>query len=71
MTKQDIDAVFERVRTWPSDRQACAAVLLLELERESREPYDLTEEEMAHLDAAEASGVASEADVRAVFGQLR
>lgn len=75
MTKQDIEAVFERVRTWPIDRQAYAAFLLLDIEREVEEPYELTEEDNAALDEAEAEfergEVASEEEVQAVFNRYR
>ncbi|MGA0595780.1 hypothetical protein [Enterovirga sp. CN4-39] len=71
MTKDDIEAVLERVRTWPLDRQAYAAFLLQGIEREVAEPYELTPEEMVELDQAEASGVASTAEVEALLGRYR
>lgn len=71
MTRQEIDAVLERVRTWPEGRQAYAAYVLLALEREDEEPYQLSADEEAALDEAEASGVASKAEVRSVLDRYR
>ena len=59
MTRQEIDAVLNRVRTWPEDRQEDAARLLLAIgDDPDDDPYDLTDEEMLSLDEAEASGIA-------------
>lgn len=69
MTRQEIDAVLNRVRTWPEDRQAYAAFVLLDMERGHERPYELSNEEMEALDEAEASGVASEEQVERVLGR--
>jgi hypothetical protein len=45
MTKQEIKAVFDRVLTWPADRQEVAAEMLLWLERREGELYHPTDEE--------------------------
>ena len=71
MTKQEIEAVFERVRTWPEDRKAYAAVLLLGLEQYGDKVFELSDEERVELDRAEASGVAPEAEVESLLGQYR
>ncbi len=75
MTKQEIEAVFARVRTWPEDRQAYAAFVLLDLEQEEKDGYELTEDDLAALDEAEAEiergDVASDEEVRAVFDRFR
>ena len=74
MTKLEIEAVFARVRTWPADRQAYAAFMLLDLEREAAEPYELSAEELADLEVAlaeEARGeFASGEEVQAIFNRL-
>ena len=49
MTKEQITAVFERVRTWPEDRQEDAARLLLELEKQDKSTYRLTDEQLAEV----------------------
>ena len=71
MTTEEIETVFERVRTWPPERKAYAALLLLQVDREGSEPFELSDEDMAELDRAEASGPASEAAVDALLGPYR
>ena len=48
MTKQEIEALLERVRTWPAAKQEDAAAILLALEAEEG-PYEPTEEEIAAI----------------------
>ena len=75
MTKEQIDLVLERVRTWPSTRQEDAALMLLAMEAQDAAPYELSDEEMADIDAAleeVARGeVASDQEVAAVFNRYR
>lgn len=75
MTKDQIEAIFERVRTWPPARQEDAAAILLRLEQEGTEEYELTEEERADLDAAELEAeraeFATDEEVRALFARYR
>ena len=71
MTRPEIEGVLDRVRTWPLDRQAYAAFLLLEMEREATEPFELSDEDLVELDRAEASGLASTEEVEAFFGRYR
>jgi len=49
MKKNQIDAVLERVRTWPAARQEDAARLLLEMEAQDASPYRLTDEQLAEV----------------------
>ena len=49
MKKNQIDAVLERVRTWPAERQEDAARLLLEMEAQDASPYRLTDEQLAEV----------------------
>lgn len=49
MKKDQIAAVLERVRTWPSERQEDAARLLLEMEAQDASPYHLTDEQLTEL----------------------
>ncbi len=53
MTKDEIQAVLERVRSWPQERQEDAARVLLAMEEEAQGIYVLDEEEAADIDAAE------------------
>jgi predicted transcriptional regulator len=75
MTKDQIEAVLERVKTWPEDRQEQALQILLALEREAAEPYILTDEERADLDEgiaeADRGEFASNEEVAAVFNRYR
>ena len=75
MTKNQIDAVLDRVHSWPSARQEVAVRLLLTMELQAPEPYVLNPEERADLEAAldeVARGeVATDAEVEAVFARYR
>ena len=50
MTKAEIDAVLERVRTWPAERQEDAVRVLLEMEAEGTEVYKLSDDERAAIE---------------------
>ncbi len=75
MTKDDIEAVLERVRTWPLDRQEDAARILLRMEETDAEELELSDEDQAALDEAEREiergEVASDEEVRAVLDRYR
>jgi hypothetical protein len=75
MTKEQIDAIFERVRTWPLQRQEDAARTLLILEEQNRLFEHLTEEDWADLEEALAEAEREEPvpdeEVRAVFERYR
>ncbi len=71
MTREQLKAIQERVRSWPQARQEDAASLLLALEAQETEPYRLSAEECAQIDAAladvERGEVASEREVTELF----
>jgi hypothetical protein len=75
MTKDQIDAVLDRVHSWPKDRQEDAVRLLLAMEAEGAGPYQLSPEERADLEAALAEAdrgeFASEDEVEAFFARHR
>ena len=75
MTKQQIEAVLERVRHWPRQRQEDAARVLQAMEAESTESYRLSGEERADIEAAleelARGEVATDAEAVAVFDRLR
>jgi hypothetical protein len=75
MTKSQIEAVLERVRTWPASRQQDAALILLAMEAQETSPYRLSDEERADIEAAIAEidrgDVASDEEVAAVFNRYR
>jgi hypothetical protein len=49
MTKDQIIAVLDRVRTWPAERQEDAARVLLEMEAQDSSAYQLTDEQLAEV----------------------
>lgn len=52
MTAKEIEAVLDRVRQWPKERQEDAAEVLLEIERQDTSRYRLTDaqaEEVARI----------------------
>ena len=71
MTTHESEAVCERVQSWPEELREDAAHMLLMMEREGEELYELSAGELTALDEGEASGVASQAEVDAVFGRAR
>jgi hypothetical protein len=75
MTRDQIDAIFDRIHSWPKARQEDAALLLLAMEAEGTKPYALSTEERADLEAALAETArgecASEAEIEAVFAPHR
>jgi predicted transcriptional regulator len=54
MTKDQINAVLERVHTWPEERQAYAAEVLLLIEAQDRAPLRLSDEEWAAVQEGNA-----------------
>jgi hypothetical protein len=75
MTKEQIDAIFERVRTWPLEWQEDAARTLLRMERLNGALDHLTGEDWADLDEALAEAEREEPvpdeEVRALFDRYR
>jgi len=76
MTREQLDAILDRVRTWPKERQEDAAQVLLAMEGEAATPYVLDAEDEADIDAAlrEIEGgepPASDEEVRAVLYRYR
>ena len=75
MTKEQIEQIFARVRTWPPERQEDAAQMLLRMEEQGVEPYKLDEDERREIEAAlaeaERGEFASDEEVEAVFNRYR
>ena len=69
MTKEDLEAVFDRVRSWPPEKQAEAVEVLRRME--DADIYELSDEERSDLEDAlavmERGDVASQEEVDAVF----
>ena len=75
MTKDQIDAILDRVQSWPRSRQEDAARLLLAMEAQDGSVYELSAEERADLEAALAEMArgefATDEEIAAVFGRKR
>ncbi len=75
MTKEQIDAIFERVRSWPLERQEDAAEVLLTLERQGTDVYELSDDEIAEielaLEEAERGEFATDEEMKALFDRYR
>jgi hypothetical protein len=75
MTKDQIDAVLERVHSWPKARQEDAARILLAMDSEPAEPYVLSDAERADIEAAlcevDRGEIAGPSDVEATFARHR
>jgi predicted transcriptional regulator len=75
MTKAEIDAVLDRVKTWPPERQEEAMRVLLEIEAEGTEVYVLSDDERAAIEEGMAQArrgeFASDEEVAALFDRYR
>ena len=75
MTKEQIEAIFERVKTWPPERQEDAVAMLLRMEEQGVEPYELDVDERREVGAAlaeaERGEFATDEEVEAVFNRYR
>jgi hypothetical protein len=71
MTKEQIDIVLERVRAWPQEDQEELADIAREIEARRTGVYRATPEELAAIDEADQSGVASDEEVQAAFKTFR
>jgi len=54
MTKDQINAVLQRVHTWPEERQAYAAEVLLLIEAQDKVPLSLSDDEWAAIEEGNA-----------------
>jgi hypothetical protein len=71
MTKDQIAAVLERVRTWPEKRQEDAARVLLEMEAQDRSAYQLTDEQLAEVRRRRAKNDPNRIPFEDVFKRFR
>jgi predicted transcriptional regulator len=71
MTKDQIDSVLERVRTWPRQRQEDAVRMLLGMEAADTTPYRLTAEQLKEVTLALAEAdrgeFATEEEMKALW----
>jgi len=75
MTREQIDEVLDRVRTWPAEDQERAVLMLKMLEERRGSVYVLSDEELASIEEAEAEAergeFATDEEVKAVFDRYR
>jgi hypothetical protein len=75
MTKEQIDSVLDRLRSWPQARQEDAVQLLLAMEAEGTSTFILSAAERAELqatlEAADRGEMATDNEVDAVFAPHR
>jgi hypothetical protein len=72
MKKGDVEAVLDRVLTWPTEAQKEAVASLRAIEAEwVAGDYVATPEELEAIDEADRSGVASEKEVGRAFKSFR
>jgi hypothetical protein len=72
MTKDQVNAVLERVPTWPVDRQQELVEVALEIEAElAGANYDATTDEWAAIDEGLAGEPESDEEVKAAFAEFR
>ena len=72
MTKDQVQAVLERVPTWPEDRQQELAEIALQIEAElAGAEYEATSDELAAIDEGLSGDAASDEEVAAAFALFR
>ena len=75
MTKEDIQAIFERVLAWPPERLDDVAEVLLQMETANDVVDDLTDEDLTDLEQglaeADRGEFASEEEIQALFDRYR
>jgi hypothetical protein len=71
MTKQQLKEIFDRIPSWPQDRQDELAEIALEIEAEMTGAYHASSEELEAIDDGLEGEAASEAEVEAAFAMFR
>jgi hypothetical protein len=67
LTKEQIESLLERVRSWPREDQEELAELARDITARRSGLFHATAEELSAIDEAEASGTATAAEVKAAF----
>jgi len=71
MTKEQIEAVLAGVLSWPQKDQEELAEFARDIEARRSGIYRATAEELKAIDDADASGIATDAEVEAAFRAFR
>jgi hypothetical protein len=67
MTKEQIESLLERVRSWPREDQEELAELARDITARRSGVFRATEDELNAIDEAQDSGVATATEVKAAF----
>jgi|EndMetStandDraft_7_1072992.scaffolds.fasta_scaffold75539_2 hypothetical protein len=71
MTREDVTAILERVRTWPDERQEDLAQIALQLEQQDQAEYSLTDEQVRQVqhirEQVRAGMIASDDEIAALW----
>lgn len=75
MANKELEALLERVPTWPEDVQEDVLAWLTFVEQEMNEPCELTDEDRASIERgiadADAGRFASEKEMQELFARYR
>jgi hypothetical protein len=71
MTRQQIEALVEHIRAWPKEDQDELFEIMRDIEARRSDVYSATAEELAEIDAADQSGLATDENVEAAFRMFR
>jgi hypothetical protein len=71
MTKEQITAVLEGVRSWPEEDQEELIEIVREIEARRTGLYRATPAELQAIDEADRSGIATDKEVEAAFRAFR
>ncbi len=71
MAKEQINAVLDKVRSWPEEDQEELIEIAREIEARRTGAYHATADELKAIDEADASGVATDAEFEAAFKSFR
>jgi len=71
MTKEQINAVLEGVRSWPEKDQEELIEIVREIEARRTGSYRATPAELQAVDEADRSGMATDKEVEAAFRAFR
>ena len=72
MTAKALQEVLQRVETWPEEAQEDLAQIAREIDAQlAGRGYHATAEELAALDEAERSGIATDEEVETAFKSFR
>ena len=71
MSERQIEVLLENVRSWPEQDQAELLEAARDIEARRSGVYRATQDELAAIDDADRSGIATEQEVEAAFRTFR